>query len=65
MNVSGDVHMDVHSRSQPFTFDANHAAHALATQRNLSRLYFVTGHIGRLEKVARPEPSCAVLQISL
>jgi hypothetical protein len=65
MNVSGDVHMDVHSRSQPFTFDANSAAHALATQRNTRRLNWVTGHVGCLEKVARPEPSCALLQNSL
>ena len=60
--MSGDVHMDVHGRSQPFTFDANNAAHALVTQRNISRLEFVTGHIGCPEKVVRPEPSCAVLQ---
>jgi hypothetical protein len=36
-----------------------------STQRNISRLYFDTGHVGCLEKVARPEPFCAVLQISL
>ena len=28
-----------------------------STQRNVSRPSFVTGHIDRLEKVARPEPS--------
>ena len=65
MNVSGDVHMDGHSRSQPLTFDANNAAHPLTTKRNPRRLYFVTGRVGCPEKVARPEPSCAVLQNSL
>ena len=36
-----------------------------STQRNISPLYFVTGHLGCPKKVARPEPFCAVLQISL
>ena len=36
-----------------------------STQRNLSPLYFVTVHLGCPKKVARPEPFCAVLQISL
>jgi hypothetical protein len=31
-----------------------------STQHNPSRLNFVTGHIGCLEKVAHPEPACAV-----
>ena len=57
MNVSGDVHMDVHSRSQPFTPYAHNAAHALATHRNISRLDIVTGHLHRSEKVALPQPS--------
>jgi len=30
-----------------------------------SRHYFVTGHTGRLEKIARPEPSCAFFEIYL
>ena len=28
-----------------------------STQRNISPLYFVTGHLGCPKKVARPEPS--------
>ena len=36
-----------------------------STQRNIRPLYFVTGHLGCPKKVARPEPFCAVLQISL
>jgi hypothetical protein len=28
----------------------------------MSRHYFVTGHTGRLEKIARPEPSCAFFE---
>jgi hypothetical protein len=46
----------------------SNAAHVSAqadfTQPNLTRLYFVTGHVGCLEKVARPEPFCAFLQNS-
>lgn len=36
-----------------------------STKRNTSRLNLVTGHLGCLEKIARPEPSCAVLPNSL
>jgi len=39
------------------------AAYAGSIQRNTSRLYLVAGHLDRLEKVARPERSCAVFKI--
>jgi hypothetical protein len=40
---------------------AHSVAHAGSTQRNPSRLHFVTGHIGCPEKVARPGTSCEFL----
>lgn len=41
------------------------AAYMGSTQHNTSRLNLVTGHLGCLEKIARPEPFCAVFHNSL
>jgi hypothetical protein len=41
----------------PLIFDA----YAPFIESPASRHYFITGHTGRLEKIARPEPSWAFL----
>jgi hypothetical protein len=61
--VSGDGYMDATCRYLPLTSAAYPAAYAICTGQPVSRLNFVTGHVARLEKVARSRAYCEFYQI--